>query len=55
MKKFKVYVIGDNGIQLYGMTVTCNEIKKDDTNDSSIYADNVYIDFGMKIYSISEY
>lgn len=52
MKNYKIYLLADNRIQIYGITVKCKEIKQ--INDTAIYADNVYIDFDMLIKEIIE-
>jgi len=49
MKTFKIYLLADNGIQLYGITVKCDEILLDKNNPCACYLDNVQIDFDMKI------
>lgn len=54
MKTYKIFLLADNNIQIYGITVRCQEIKFDDNNFSACYIDHVYIDFDMKIDRIEE-
>lgn len=54
MKNFKVYLEADNGIQIYGIKVTCTEIKQDKENPNVCYIDNACVDFDMKINRITE-
>jgi hypothetical protein len=49
MKTFKIFLNPDHGIQVYGITVKCNEIKQDENNSTACFIDNVWIDFDMTI------